>query len=252
VFRVTPTGNLTTLYRFGGDETPNGPLVQASDGSLYGMTFDTIFKITLAGEFTTLHGFCSHPNCDGGPWPWGGLIQGTDGNFYGVTQMGGVNCELFGKEGCGTVFRITAGGTLTTLHRFDQFDLTDGAYPLGGLLQATDGVFYGTTYYGGSSANPLCYPVFIGCGTVFSLDMGLGPFVSFVYGAGKVGQTGGILGQGFTGTTNVSLNEVSASFTVVSDTFLKATVPAGATTGYVTVTTPTGTLTSNVPFHVIE
>jgi uncharacterized protein (TIGR03437 family) len=66
-----------------------------------------------------------------------------------------------------------------------------------------------------------------------------------------MGQTGGILGQGFTGTTSVALNGIQASFTVVSDTFINATVPAGATTGYVTVTTPTGTLTSNVPFHVI-
>jgi len=91
-----------------------------------------------------------------------------------------------------------------------------------------------------------------GYGNVYSLDMGLGPFVTFVQAAGKVGQTGGILGQGFTGTTNVSLNGISASFTVVSDTFIRATVPLGATTGYVTVTTPSGTLTSNVPFHVIR
>jgi hypothetical protein len=82
--------------------------------------------------------------------------------------------------------------------------------------------------------------------------MGLGPFVAFVQAAGKVGQTGGILGQGFTGTTSVSLNGTPASFTVVSDTFIRATVPAGATTGYVTVTTPSGALTSNIPFHVIR
>jgi hypothetical protein len=66
-----------------------------------------------------------------------------------------------------------------------------------------------------------------------------------------VGQTGGILGQGFTGTTAVSLNGIPASFTVVSDTFIKATVPPGATTGFVTVATPSGTLTSNVPFRVL-
>jgi uncharacterized protein (TIGR03437 family) len=82
--------------------------------------------------------------------------------------------------------------------------------------------------------------------------MGLGPFVAFVRPYGKVGQTGGILGQGFTGTTSVSLNGTPASFTVVSDTFIKATVPPGATTGFVTVVTPTGTLTSNVPFRVLQ
>ncbi|MGB7584278.1 MAG: IPT/TIG domain-containing protein, partial [Terriglobales bacterium] len=64
--------------------------------------------------------------------------------------------------------------------------------------------------------------------------------------------TGGILGQGFTGTSSVMLNGTPASFTVVSDTFIRATVPAGATTGYVTVTTPSGVLTSNVPFRVIR
>ena len=81
--------------------------------------------------------------------------------------------------------------------------------------------------------------------------MGLSPFVALVQRAGKVGRTGGILGQGFTGTTAVAINGIPANFKVVSDTYLMAAVPAGATTGYVTVTTPSGTLTSNVPFQVI-
>ena len=75
--------------------------------------------------------------------------------------------------------------------------------------------------------------------------------MTFVRAAARVGESGGILGQGFTGTTAVAINGVPANFAVVSDTFIKATVPPGATTGYVTVTTPTGVLTSNVPFHVI-
>ena len=81
--------------------------------------------------------------------------------------------------------------------------------------------------------------------------MGLGPFVTSVRSQGKVGQAAGILGQGFTGVTSVSFNGVQANFTIGSDTFIKATVPSGATSGYVTVTTPSGTLTSNLPFHVI-
>jgi len=72
-----------------------------------------------------------------------------------------------------------------------------------------------------------------------------------VQAAGRVGHEAGILGQGFTGTTNVSFNGVPATFTVRGGTFLTATVPSGAATGYVTVTTPSGTLTSNVPFHVL-
>ena len=80
----------------------------------------------------------------------------------------------------------------------------------------------------------------------------LRPFVSFVVGARKVGQTLEILGQEFGGTTKVFFNGLFAKFTVVSDTFIKATVPAGATTGYVNVITPNGRLKSNVPFQVIQ
>jgi len=87
-------------------------------------------------------------------------------------------------------------------------------------------------------------------GVVYSFDMGLGPFVSLVSTSGKVGKTVEVLGQGFTGTTAVSFNGTPATFKVVSATFLKATVPSGATTGPVTVTTPGGTLTSNQPFRV--
>ena len=167
------------------------------------------------------------------------MVQASDGNFYGTTEFGGdITCNP--PLGCGTIFQITPEGTLTTLHNFESFDGANGS----GLFQATDGILYGTSNGGILS----CAPPY-GCGTVFSLDTGLGPFVAFVRAAGKVGQTGGILGQGFTETTSVSLNGIPANFTVVSDTYIKATVPAGATTGYVTVATPTGVLTSNVPFR---
>ena len=216
--------------------------MQAIDGNFYGTTKigggiggGTIFKITPAGALTTLYSFCSQPNCADGDDPMGGVIQATDGNFYGAAAKGG-------EDNDGTVFEITPDGTLTTLHAFHG---NDGALPFGGLAQGTNGTFYGVTDEGGSACTPF------GCGTVFSLDMGLGPFVTFVRAAGKIGQTGGILGQGFTGTTSVSINEVPASFTVVSDTLIKAIVPPGATTGYVTVVTPSATLTSNVPFHVL-
>lgn len=164
-------------------------------------------------------------------------MPATDENFYGTTQEGGdLNC--IPPYGCGTLFDITPSGALTTLHIFEQ---SDGGYPSGGLLQATNGMLYGTTSIGGSE----------GDGTVFSLSMGFNPFVAFVRDAGRVGGTDGILGQGFTGTSGVAINGIQAQFEVKSDTFIRATVPAGATTGYVTVATPGGTLTSNVPFHVI-
>jgi uncharacterized protein (TIGR03437 family) len=108
-------------------------------------------------------------------------------------------------------------------------------------MQGTDGAIYGSTGAGGSGKY----------GTIFKLDLGLGPFVSFVQPFGRLGETGSIIGQGLTGTTSVVLNGVPAVFTVVSDTQIQVTVPEGATTGFVTVTTPVGILTSNVPFHVI-
>jgi uncharacterized repeat protein (TIGR03803 family) len=248
VFKVTPTGKLTILHSFNYYDDGAGPegLAEASDGSFYGTTHSggahgegTAFGITPGGALTTLYSFCSGGSpCVDGAGPIGTLIQATDGKLYGLTEFGGAANR-------GTIFQITGEGAITTLHSFDN---TDGAFPEGSLLQATSGLFYGTADQGGNLA---CDPA-DGCGTVFSLSMGLGPFVAFVRSSGKVGQTGPILGQGFTGTTSVSLNGIPASFTVKSDTLLIAKVPSGATTGYVTVTTPSGTLTSNVPFHVIK
>ena len=172
------------------------------------------------------------------------MVQATDGNFYGTTSNGGSSdCDY----GCGIVFQVTPSGTLTSVHNFVG---TDGAYPLNGLLQATSGILYGVTTSGGASNNCSFWFYYPGCGTVFSLDMGLGPFVAFVRNSGRVGSNAQILGQGFTGTTGVSFNGTSASFAVKSDTYLTATVPQGATTGFVTVTTPSGTLQSNVMFQV--
>jgi uncharacterized repeat protein (TIGR03803 family) len=248
VFRITRDGILTTLYNFCSQKrcadgaNPFGRLVQTADGNFYGTTryggatkSGTFFKIA-GGKLTTLYTFCSLPVCADGALPSGTLAQATDGNFYGTTSSGGTSIPG------GTVFQITPEGRLTTLH---SFNLTDGNVPSGGLLQGTDGKFYGTTATGGTGGD--CPS---GCGTIFSLDTGLGPFVSLVRSSGSVGSPIGLLGQGFTGTTNVSVNGTSATFTVVSDTYLTAKVPDGATTGFVTVATPSGTLTSNQVFRV--
>ena len=126
-------------------------------------------------------------------------------------------------------------------HSFcSQTGCSDGSLSYGGLFQSTNGVFFGTTQGGGV----------LNAGTVFSLDMGLKPFIMQIPAYGRVATVNGMLGQGFNGATNVSFDGRTASFIVISDTFLKATVPAGATTGFVTVTTPSGTLTSNKPFRV--
>src|SRR5271167_2333380 len=154
VFKITPAGTLTTLHSFDDNDgaQPSAGLVQATDGNFYGTTpYDaihgggTVFKITPSGALTTLHSF------DGtdGYQPWAALVQATDGNFYGTTAHGGGsdNCYYGGVAGCGTVFKITPSGTLTTLHSFDG---GDGEEP-SGLVQATDGNFYGTTPFGGAN-----------------------------------------------------------------------------------------------------
>jgi uncharacterized repeat protein (TIGR03803 family) len=159
VFRVTPEGSLTTLYSFCAQSdcadgmNPEGGLVEGQDGNFYGTTygepgiFGTVFKITPTGALTTLHTF----NGDDGNSPTAGLVQATDGNFYGTTAFNGTSpaCRIF-LFGCGTVFEITPGGTLTTLHNFDG---SDGSFIYGGLVQATDGNFYGTTAAGGAYNN---------------------------------------------------------------------------------------------------
>jgi len=246
-FRITSTGDLTTLYSFcsAGQSCADGygpysGLLLATDGDFYGVTQTTAFRLTRFGKLTTLYSFCSKPNCADGSWAQGELIEGTDRNLYGVTVAGGNEaCEGDFGAGCGTIFDLARSDAFTTLHSFDG---TDGETPLAGLIQATNGTFYGTTPAGGSN----------GSGTLFRLDMGLGPFVAFVRGYGKIEQRAQVLGQGFEGTSAVSFNGTLATFKVVSDTYLTAMIPQGATTGYVTVTTPTGVLTSNVPFRVIQ
>lgn len=244
VFKITKGGTLTTLHSFDGADgsLPIGRLIQATDGDFYGTTSaggigncpnncGTVFKISPRGALTTLHSF----NGVDGSNPSGALVQATDGNLYGMTQEGGDTACNRGT-GCGTVFKITPVGTLTTLHIFGE-----GAFPEGGLLQSTNGAFYGATNENGPSGN----------GTIFGLSTGLGPFVSFVRNPAKVDQPFGILGEGFTGTTTVTLNGKSVPFTVNSDTLITATIPAGSTTGPVTVTTQTGALASNAPFRVL-
>jgi uncharacterized repeat protein (TIGR03803 family) len=411
VFKITPGGTLTTLYSFcyqtdcTDGRNPDAGLVQATDGSFYGTTYlggagtcviagtnygcGTAFKIGPGGGLTTLHSFCSQTNCTDGALPDAALVQATDGNFYGTTSQGGANsCLFFGTNvGCGTVFKITPGGTLTTLHSFDG---TDGSNPAAALVQATDGNFYGTTVYGGAhgrgtvfkitpggtlkslysfpsnygyGANPeaglvqftdgsffgttsyggphgggtvfritpggtlttqhafdgtngygpiaglvlatnghlygttssqgangggtvyeigaggtlstlYSFGCATGCGgteglvqatdgnfygitahgnsdgTVFTFAVGLGPFVETLPTSGEVGAAVIILGTDLTGATSVTFDGAPATLTVVSSSEITTTVPSGAATGEVQVTTPKGTLICNVNFRV--
>ena len=133
-------------------EDPVAGLVQGTDGNFYGTTLyggangdGTVFKITPNGMLTTLHSFGSQVG--DGTWPDGGLVQGTDGNFYGTTLIGGSHPDF------GTVFSITPSGTLTILHSFGRQGAGEGLNPYAGLVQGTDGNFYGTTESGGPTAS---------------------------------------------------------------------------------------------------
>jgi uncharacterized repeat protein (TIGR03803 family) len=149
VFAMTPAGKLTTLYSFCAQSgcpdgaNPLGPVMQASNGNLYGTTYagganswGTVFEITPAGKLHTIYSFCTKTNCADGVNPHSGLTQASNGNLYGT--------NLAGEESAATIFEITPTGRLTTLCTFDA------SYSLGGLVQASDGNLYGVTADGGT------------------------------------------------------------------------------------------------------
>ncbi|MGA2581422.1 MAG: choice-of-anchor tandem repeat GloVer-containing protein [Bryobacteraceae bacterium] len=254
VFKITASGTLTTLYPLCSQDEcfdgglPYAAVVQTTNGDLYGTTGyggalgkGTVFKITPSKRFTTLYSFCSQSGCTDGDYPFAALVQATDGNLFGTTNAGGANaCP--NPAGCGTVFKITPNGTLTTLYSLcSQSGCSDGELPFAGLAQATNGKLYGTAFSGGPN----------GDGTAFSLSVGLGPFVETQTTSGRVGASIKILGTDLTGAISVTFNGTAATFTVVSRYLITTTVPAGATTGSVQVVTPSRTLQSNAPFRVL-
>lgn len=283
IYKLTSSGVYSVIYTF--DQPTSGVevlgLTQGTDGLLYatanvgGSTgCGTIVKLTTSGVLKETHTFSCQ---NGGANPVATPMQASDGNFYGTTQNGGFNNR-------GTLYQLTDVFGLNVLHEFGvtpgdgsnadaglvqgsdgnlygvnytfpviySWNLSGGGYTvlytlgsgffISGLMQDTNGHFYGTSQLDGTHSD----------GYVYVFDIGLGPFVTFVRSQGKVGATAQILGQGLTGTTAVTFNGVSASFSVVSDTYMTAVVPAGATTGPVTVTTPSGTLASNKNFRVTQ
>ncbi len=247
VYKSTAAGKITVLHKFTGyvsssqydGSRPIGILVQGSDGNFYGTTYTggeynegTVFKISPSGTYTLLHSFLYASPAYDGSLPIAGLTPGTDGNFYGVTADGGT-------KNTGVIFQITPGGTETVLYNFCSVNCYYGIYPSTPMVLHTDGKFYGNT-----AGNSLGGSVF------YSFDVGLKAFAKLETWSAKVGTKAEILGQGFTGATGVSFNGVAATFDNVSDTYMTATVPAGALTGPVTVTTFTGTLKSDRNFLV--
>jgi uncharacterized repeat protein (TIGR03803 family) len=303
VFKITPGGALTTLHSFDGtDGSRPTDLIQGTDGNFYGTTGEggakeyagTVFRITPSGQFATPYSFCtlqSADNCLDGYGP-GPIVQGADGSFYGTTYAGGggTYCTAsYPGNGCGTVFKLTPSGKLTTLYNFcSQTNCTDGWGP-DGLVHGTDENFYGAADGGGAIGIGTLFKItpsgtlttlhsfdgsdggdpgglvqstdgtFYGAtgyygtyhyGTLFSLSLGLAPFVETLPTSGATGATVVILGNNLTGATGVTFNGVAAAFTVVSSSEITTTVPDGGTTGTVMVRTPGGVLDSNIPFQV--
>jgi uncharacterized repeat protein (TIGR03803 family) len=176
VFTITPAGVETVLWSFGSGsdgQNPYGRLIQAADGNFYGTTHSggannmgTVFEITPAGVETLLWSFGTGAD---GKYPYGGLVQATDGNFYGTTEGGGTHSR-------GAVFKITPSRVETVLWSFGSG--TDGQVPWGGLIQAVDGDFYGTTGIGGTS----------NAGTVFKITPAGVETVLWSFGSGSDGQ----------------------------------------------------------------
>jgi uncharacterized repeat protein (TIGR03803 family) len=227
---MTPAGSFTLLYAFSDPHGagPNSPLIQATDGSLYGTTpnggiygMGSIFRITTTGVFTLLYSF----NSPDGAYPAAGLLQATNGMLYGTTEFGG------GSTGSGTIFQSDLTGALTTLYSFSG---ADGANSVASLVQATDGNLYGTTAGGGSY------------GTIFKITLS-GVFTQLVsfdgtdganpecallqgsdrnlYGTTKGGGSSGLgtvfqlnVGLMKTGTVQVTTNSPQATFTLFGPT----------------------------------
>jgi uncharacterized repeat protein (TIGR03803 family) len=235
-FRATSSGVLTTLYTFplgAFERYSSTPLLQATDGNLYGSTVTggangtgMIYKLTLAGQFTLLYSF-DQGKYTAGPTT---LIEGSDGNLYGNAQS---------PDGVGQLFRITKSGQYTVLY---QTSGPNAVYPCY-LAQGSDGIIYGSAYLAASLY-----------GEIFALDAGLpkpGPWVQhFTPQSGTPGAQVRIWGYNLLSAA-VQFNGVPA--TTVSSSgpnYVLATVPPAATTGPITITTPGGTVVTGTSFTV--
>jgi uncharacterized repeat protein (TIGR03803 family) len=270
IYKITPKGAYTQLYSFCLDinnpscqsgASPQAPMIAGPGMNFSGTTYSggnvdgsggTVFHYDSEG-LTTVYRFCTQIDCKDGDGP-GFLVYGSDGNYYGTTVHGGTNTSTSQdclSSTCGVVFEVTWIGEEATLYDFcSASNCSDGSLPQSGVVQGTDGNFYGTASQGGDSSCLGLYE-YPGCGTVFSVSTGLRPFVEANPNFGKAGSVIGILGNNLTGTTSVTFSGVAATFNVASDTYITATVPSGAMLGGIEVTTPHKKLESNVDFSIL-
>lgn len=285
---IDKSGQIKIVHQFSGsDGAPNQvgtPLVVGPDGNIYGIGNQQwggvspgfIYRATPSGEYSKLVNFPSFPELGGLP-----LITGSDGNLYGTFGTGGAN-------NTGYIYQATLSGQLQTVANFPAAGMSqpetlmsasDGniygstnnnhifrydvktkslvsIYHLNPngvqgqctcqLIEGMDGKLYGVTPVGGT------YP---GVGAIFSLDIGLPPPTPAISqmrpASGSIGQQVMLWGRYLLGETSVTFNSVPAtSFSVTSVHSVWATVPEGATTGPVTITTANGSFTTTQDFTV--
>jgi uncharacterized repeat protein (TIGR03803 family) len=266
IFRLTNSGVYTVIYNIGSPYSGgNSSLVQATDGNLYGLLGQGnasqpgwIFSVTTTGTFTILHEFCQQTNCTDGQSPTTPLIQHTDGKLYGFTEGGGDSAGVFYSLDMGLAPFVslvsTSGKEGAKIGILGQGFSSSSVVKFGGT-QATTVTRSGTTFLAAtvpSAALTGSVTVTTGSTTLTSSrTFDVTPTTtSFSPPSGPVGTLVTINGTGLKQTTKVTFNGKSASFTVVSDIELTATVPTGATTGKIKVTTNGGSVTSTTSFTV--
>jgi uncharacterized repeat protein (TIGR03803 family) len=255
VFKITPGGAFKVIYGFDSASAagsgPSTGVMMGSNGRLYGTTGaggtnsdGVIYEMTTAGkDVLVLHN--NNNNTEGGNGTGGNgadsenlLLQATDGNFYGTNLGGGIGNE-------GGLYQLISSTDAFSGFLFGSLNPpTDGTQPSGPLLQHTNGTIFGAASGNGPSEAD---------GTFFSLNISASPFIKLVTPvySGKEETQVGILGQGFTASSIVKFGGTAATTTALTgSTFIMATVPSGALTGKVTVTTGSTTLSTVATYKI--
>jgi uncharacterized repeat protein (TIGR03803 family) len=284
LFRVSKTGDYETIWRFANGTdgiSRSNTLIKGIDNNFYGTSSLGIYRITPSRSFTTIQTVSGYLQ---------NLVQDSAGNFYGtVTSTSGTIQSGVCPADCGSIYKLSASGILTTLYTF-----TGGSdvRVSGKIILGSDGNLYGNSrnnlFIGslyrltpsgqlatlltlngtteGSELSSLIQsstgeiygtggPSNVNNGTVVKVNASLQPAKLVIngtsLGSGAVGSQLTVYGKNFLGTTSVRFGGVAATFTVTSNNSLSVTVPPGAVTGSIQVSTPGGSATGATSFVVV-